>query len=126
MEKTVVVYGSLRKKDYNYSRIGMHNNTEFLGEGEIEGYKLYSLGMYPCIYPSKDKSDKVIVEVYNVNETTFNRIDWMEKGAGYTSKEENVKLDNGEEIKGTVYIYRTKPTEDRVIKGGDWIKYRGL
>ena len=47
----VAVYGSLRKGDYNHPMI---EGQEFLGSVDVDGFNLYSLGWYPCIYPAKD------------------------------------------------------------------------
>jgi gamma-glutamylcyclotransferase (GGCT)/AIG2-like uncharacterized protein YtfP len=78
--KTILVYGSLKKGYWNHERFAL---GEPLNERiVVEGYKLVDLGAYPAAVPSKH-TDTIVCECYVVDDRTFQRMNWMEQGAGY-------------------------------------------
>lgn len=123
--RRIFVYGSLRRQEYNHSRV---NNWGFgelkhVADGFIRGAKLYNLGSYPCIVPSENPEDRVVGEVYDVPEELWRRIDGMEQGAGYEAKDVLVQ---GEDvaIDALAYFYRfgDELSDKQLIPSGDWSK----
>ncbi len=115
--KNMFVYGSLKKGFFNHSLISENPRNRFIRKGFIEGYKLYLLWSYPGIKPSSN-ADKVYVELYSLSDEVFERIDRMEKGAGYTAVE--VEDDEGE--KGILYVYNGEVKENNLVPFGQWTK----
>lgn len=96
MNKTVAVYGTLRK-GYGNHRILADGNCEFLGEEVVSGYDMFTNGGFPMIV---EGSRDILIEKYRVtDETTMKRLDRLE---GY-----NAEGDTG------MYLRRTiKDSED--------------
>jgi gamma-glutamylcyclotransferase (GGCT)/AIG2-like uncharacterized protein YtfP len=118
-EHNVAFYGSLRKGCYNYN--WFKEGLTLIGQSEIPGYKLFSLGSFPCIIPSDNPEDKVVVDLFKADESTFHRIHRMEIGAGYRAQAVTI---NEEDY--IVYEYprsRAEHLEDRHVPGGDWVKH---
>ena len=69
----VFVYGSLKKGFGNHPLL---DGAEFLGNGVIKGFDMYSLGAFPAIVPS----EKGIIhgELYDVSPDIFQNLDWLE------------------------------------------------
>lgn len=117
--RKVAVYGSLRKGLHNHSVLG---DSKQLGEDELEGFSMYSLGCYPYVRP--DGSDKTIkVEIYEVNDATSDRLDilegYREGGDSYYDRKEV------ETSLGTAWIYfiDEDPCGSPEVHGGDWKEY---
>lgn len=93
--KLIACYGSLKKGHYNNAALGA--DADFKGESKVRGV-MYSNGSYPKLYnytiagtafPHLDQSlarDHVL-EVYNIDDKHFARIDAMELGAGYVAEQ---------------------------------------
>ena len=113
----IIVYGSLRKGLGNHLYL---TNSDYIGTATLKGYKMYSLGWYPAIVPTR-YADEIEVECYTLSLHTFRQIHAMETGAGYKIKEERVILENGEPFDGYVYYFKIKPN-NHVVKGGKWKK----
>lgn len=107
----ILVYGSLRKEEYNYNRIldyfGVASIRVVEENKVVEGFEMFNLGPYPAIYPNPDK--KIICDLIEVTEEVDEFIYDMEIGAGY----EQIKLNDG-----VIYIYYQKPHGE--IISGDW------
>jgi gamma-glutamylcyclotransferase (GGCT)/AIG2-like uncharacterized protein YtfP len=113
----IAVYGTLRVGDYNHSYFssGLKSISERV---KISGFKLYSLGPYPCAVKTDDDNDTIIVDVLDpTDKRTERMIDGMERGAGYHFETTNV---NGEDCK--IYLFK-KPSGDH-IENGDWMDYK--
>lgn len=112
-------YGSLRAGMYNYERT--KTGLNHLGTKVVSGYKLYSLGPYPCAIFTGDDDDKLTVDIFDVSQEQQYRIHQMELGAGYDYEE--VSID------GTmygIYLYPKEAAErlkDRNVPSGDWVKH---
>ena len=109
-------YGSLRKDQYNF-RQGM----EYQKTVEITGFKLFSLGAYPCAIQTGNEDDKLTVDLFTVTGQNENSIHRMEIGAGYDYKE--VEIDG--KMFG-IYVYPTdflNRLADRRVPEGDWVKF---
>jgi|SRR5690606_26956943 len=117
--RKVAFYGSLRKGCYNYEHF--KSGLTEKGQTEIPGFRLYSLGAYPCIIRSDDPNDKVVVDLFEADEETFQRIHRMELGAGYRAE----PITTGEEE----YVVYTFPEtsrdvlEPRRVTSGDWVNH---
>ena len=115
--KKVFVYGSLKKGFFNHSLIGENPRNKFIRKGFVEGYRLYLLWSYPAIKIGSS-DDRVYVELYNLSDEVFERIDRMEKMAGYMPVQ--VKDDSEEE--GFIYVYKGEVDESKFIPFGNWVK----
>ncbi len=114
--KTIFIYGSLRKGRYNHYVI---KDAEFLGQSVMYGWDLYSLGNYPAIV----KGDgRVVIEAYRVTDEQYERIDWMEEGAGYKKESATIVL-YGNYITGDFW-YRPKKPNGELVSSGDWNEFR--
>ncbi|RXA18722.1 gamma-glutamylcyclotransferase [Methanosarcina sp. MSH10X1] len=122
-ELIMALYGSLRNGLYNSRRLDLQNRSELLGTTQVRGYALYSLGPYPCVYPSEDSF--IIAEVRRFSGKqqleVARSIDYMELFGGY--HREYVDLEIGEQkLRGFIYVYDEKP-ESEEIEHGDWARY---
>ena len=116
--KNVFIYGSLKKGFFNHSLIEENPRNRLIRKGFVGGYRLYLLWSYPCVKPSAEE-DKVYVELYSLCDEVFDRIDVMEKRAGYSSVE--VKDDDGNV--GIIYVYDREVDKNRIISSGNWTKW---
>ena len=117
-----LVYGSLRKDQYNFRRMG--SPECIASEIVIPGWKLYDLGAYPGAVFTGNADDTMVVDLLELDLDTSRRIDAMEIGAGYSIKGlDDVDLGGGVEIFAKIYEYDGKVIEDRLVESGDWIKY---
>lgn len=78
MSKTIAVYGSLKKGYYNHDRF-LKDEQQF-GDVTIKG-TMYSLGSYPALVREGD--DVHDVELYEIEDDVYSRIEMMEISAGY-------------------------------------------
>ena len=77
----IAVYGSLRKGCYNNRWLG---NAKYIETFTVTGFALYDLGFYPAAVEQKGSS--IVIEIWEVDDDTFKRIDNMEIGAGYIQR----------------------------------------
>jgi gamma-glutamylcyclotransferase (GGCT)/AIG2-like uncharacterized protein YtfP len=116
-QKKVMIwaYGSLREGMYNHKNMKLSKpiTTSILG-----GFDLYSLGSYPACVKGKSK---VVVELFEVDEQTFSRIDNMERGAGYYSELATDQMFN----QGIIYLLPKTPRDCQLVKDGDWVAFVG-
>ena len=110
MKAKVFVYGTLLKG------MRFHNileNAECLGNAEIEDYKMYDMGSYPAIRPSK--KGKVKGEIYLCDSKIIKALNKLEnKGKLYNLKYAKATL-KGEKIAVFVYEYLHKVKLEREI-----------
>lgn len=119
MRKKIIVYGSLRKGEYNFNRfVGYfgEDNFQYVETTTIPGFKLYSLGPYPGINEGTE-DDVLVVDILDVSESAYDSVKRMELGAGYSEVLVNI---NGEEL--PIYVFDAKLPEDNIVEGGDWLK----
>ena len=117
----VFVYGSLKKGFYNYERCGL-DKAKFIGKGILKGYKMYSLGSYPCIVA--DEKSQVYGEIYEyTDKQTEERIKNMELSAGYIEVEVQVGT-----VKALTYVMEKAPKyyNPKPITKGEWCWKPGL
>jgi gamma-glutamylcyclotransferase (GGCT)/AIG2-like uncharacterized protein YtfP len=112
-------YGSLRNGEYNHNHF--KSGMEFLRTVEVPGFKLYSLGSFPCVIRTDNEDDKLTVDLFVVTGDWESRIHRMELGAGYSYDEITVEGDNY-----GIYTYPSSShayLRDRFVPGGDWVKH---
>lgn len=79
---------------------------------------MYSLGPYPCIVKSHDLQDKVLMEIYRIDdETTKQAIHEIEKEAGYLFTQ--LVIDG---LPVTVFYFENAANYLQV-KEGDWVQF---
>jgi len=115
----MAVYGTLRKGNGNYRHF--LKDKKCLGTTKLKGFKMYSLGFYPCIVPTKNEKDNIIVEVFELDDekdkSLIAGINSMERGAGYS-------IGEVETIFGkALYYYFNYHPDTTHIKHGDWNKH---
>lgn len=110
----IAAYGTLRKDHYNFQRF--QPNLHHLLTSEIEGFELWDFGPYPYVV-SKENST-IIVDILETDEITKKRIDNMEFGAGYKSKEVTI---NGKEC--TIYYMDKVYPDTQHITSGNYTEY---
>ncbi len=113
----VGVYGSLRE--------GLWLRDSFADEMTpvktivLDGFQMHSTGHYPVVTPGEE-TEKIIVEIVEVNDRTLRSLDGVELGAGYAR--ETIKYKDEEFF---MYIYQ-HPTESYLkVEDGDWTSYYG-
>ena len=125
-------YGSLRVGHGNWR--GMLRDTECINEQDtLTGYQLFTWpnGGYPCIVKTENPEDTVVVDVFDLNNTTGHdpvqigdRIDRMEFGAGY--HKELVILRSGR--MAWVYPMTAEKAERQgmttYVESGDWTEWK--
>lgn len=91
----VAVYGSLKQGYRNHALLG---GSEFKGvDGTSAEFSMYSMGGFPCITEGGDTS--IHVEVYEVEDEVFSRLDRLE---GYPSFYNRKEIDT---MYGKAWIY---------------------
>lgn len=122
--KTIAVYGTLRKEGIYHDHYFKATDKP-LGTQYIQGFDMYSLSNWPCIIKGKGK---IFIEVYKVDDDIADRIEAMERRAGYDVIK--VPTFNGiaqmfymseEELKKKI----TQGFSGSIVPQGDWIKYKG-
>jgi gamma-glutamylcyclotransferase (GGCT)/AIG2-like uncharacterized protein YtfP len=126
---TLIVYGSLRKNGY-YHKPWDFDKLNYLGVGKVKG-SLYILTdtNIPGVLPANNQT--IVGEVYEFPTVLLSLLDVFE--TGYTRKETNVEMEDGNEIIAEMYYYNNElygeVEEENLIEGGDyikWIKNNGL
>ena len=112
----VAVYGSLRQGMGNHRLL---ESSKFLGKDKLDGFIMYSLGGFPCIRTVFPEGNTITVEVYEVDDETFRRLDILE---GYPSFYDRKKVDTQY---GEAWIYTIEREKSRpVVESGDWVLFR--
>jgi predicted GNAT family N-acyltransferase/gamma-glutamylcyclotransferase (GGCT)/AIG2-like uncharacterized protein YtfP len=115
------VYGSLRRKAGHPVHRVLVEAGKFIGNGRFQG-KLYDLGRFPGAIPSREISDRVIGEIYRIEEDrrTFQLLDKYE-GSHFRRARGPVVLDNGEKISAWIYLYIGPMHLGKLIRSGDYL-----
>lgn len=117
--KTILVYGTLRKKYGNHRLI---SHCEQIGTGWTKKkYQLTASGI-PFVHPNKPVH-QVRVEAYKVPMEDMPSVDGLEGHPEWYKREEiDVILDDGQEIKGEIYFNTDEGST--LIESGDFEDYR--
>lgn len=111
----VAVYGSLKKGRGNNSLL---RDSRFVGKSRTdEEYTMYSLGAFPAV--CLNGSTSVAVEVYEINQRTFERLDRLE---GYPSFYNRLVVDTEY---GPAWMYYIEQEDElrrrcKVVPQGEW------
>lgn len=121
-KQLVAVYGSLRQGMGNHQHY--LKNANYLGEFTTEPiFTLHTLGGYPGL--KENGTTAVVMEVYEVDDETAERIDGLE---GYTPGKKSYFYDKItiETPYGTagVYIYVSPLSKDSIVESGDWKEFK--
>ncbi len=108
-------YGSLRKGMSNYELY--KEAMVYLYSVHLKGFKLYSMGEYPCIVKS-DTDKTIVAEVVKITNPVIEKeIHDMEIEEGYFYDEVTIQNDQ-------VGIYLYKAIENFIeVKEGDWVTF---
>lgn len=110
----VAVYGSLKQGNGNHLLL---DGSEFKGvDGTLPEYTMYSMGGFPCV--TEGGSTSIHVEVYEVEDGVFNRLDRLE---GYPSFYNRKEIDT---MYGKAWMYYIKDGsylgELNIVDTGRW------
>lgn len=105
-ENVIAVYGTL-KKGYGNNRLLI--NQRFVGKGKTtDRYPLIINGL-PYLMEQKGKGHKVEVEVYKVDDDTFDSIDALEGHPNFYERvETSITMKNGKRITAWIYFNRSQ------------------
>lgn len=110
---TVGVYGTLKQGHGNH-RLLQH--VERKAVGHVSGHRLYQRGI-PFLVPDETSPYEVLVELYDVDDETLERLDMLEgHPRWYCRKELPVKLEDGSEAIAWIYEY-PEPTGSENVSG---------
>lgn len=116
MKNLFAFYGSLR--------FGLSNHTVYASflkyrfTAWIKGYEMYSLGDFPFAIRTDESADKMLVEVFEIeNAEVRMQIDQLELGYGY--HKETIVIE-GQSV--TIYLFKEKANYPKVNEG-DWVKF---
>lgn len=112
-KQLVAVYGSLKSGFHNHRLL---EKSKKVGEQQVEGWEMYSLGGFPAVVPSSNFNDKVSVEVYSVDDETFKNLDRLE---GYPHFYDRIKVKTQQ---GDAWMYYFQyPPNDNKVEDGNWM-----
>lgn len=126
------VYGSLRRDYSSPARQVLDDHAEFVSEAIFQG-KLYKIEWYPGVVPSGNSDDKVIGEVYKINdnEIVLPKLDRYEgcspadpQPHAFVRKEMRVNLEKGGKITAWIYLYEWPVDDKKQIPSGDYLDHK--
>ena len=111
----IATYGTLRRGGVWHGQY--EDSMRYLGTHDVPGYNLYDLGPYPAATVG---TGILTIDLFEVDNDTFGRLNHMEVGAGYHRV--SLKVDGDD---ASMWLYR--PSEigryERQIEPGDYIEY---
>lgn len=114
------IYGTLRRGGRAHHLMG---EAEFVAMGSVEGRMVY-VDEYPGLL--KQRGERVVGEVYRVNEAMVPELDRYEgcfESPPYYEREPiGVVLESGEMIDAQVYQFLLLQDHHERIESGDWFK----
>lgn len=121
-------YGLLRKGANHEMSDYLNDHTQFISRAFFQG-KLYLIDYYPGIIPSANSDDKVIGDVYALNDLSileevdhFEGVgDEFEKPNEYRREIQQVIPENGNLMNVWIYLYNGSVESKNQIKGGDFL-----
>ena len=120
MTQYVAVYGSLRKGLHNHLVLG--KDPDFIGEGIVKGFGMYSLGMYPAL-TREGKHTDVVVEIYHVSDKSMIDLDRLEGYPRYYTRKICPISVCGETVPAWVYYMKEEQDESQFVSSGDWYEH---
>lgn len=123
MTYSVAVYGSLRQGLGNHRLL--EHVTRFKKGLTIPEFIMYSLGGFPAIVPGP--GGPVTVEVYEVDASTFRRLDGLEGYPNfYDRKVVEVQVEDGSVQEAWIYFMHEDNhyIGNEVVTSNDWLAYK--
>lgn len=119
-------YGTLRLNQGNYRYfLGEKDNVQHLGTEVVSGYRMYSLGGYPMVFPSSEPGDSIVVDLFSVGDPqAMIGIDRMETGAGYDREVINVNGNDYVMYVGEPEYEAAISANQNKVENGDWLSHR--
>lgn len=98
----VAVYGTLKQGHGNHRLL---EHVERQAVGHVSGHRLFQSGI-PFLIADETSEYDVLVEVYDVDDTTLASLDMLEgHPSAYCRRELNVHLEDGTDTEAWVYEY---------------------
>lgn len=119
MINTVAVYGTLKQGHGNHRLL---SSAELLGSGHTEEDMLMvSCGGFPAVHfeATHEESCPITVEVYNVDESTMQDLDWLEGYPNFYDRSQIEVVVGGDIKVAWMYHFNGQPSRP-VVKGGNW------
>jgi gamma-glutamylcyclotransferase (GGCT)/AIG2-like uncharacterized protein YtfP len=109
----VAVYGTLKQGHGNHAHF--LNKAPIAGD-QLGGFKMYSLGGFPACQHTGDNNDRVMVEVYEIDDKELYSLDGLE---GYPDFYNRMEVDT---CMGKAWIYNMQepPVTAPLVEGGCW------
>lgn len=122
----VFVYGTLRKGGSNSALL---QDAHFEAHTELTGFKLYTLGRFPCILPDPERNAILKTESYLVTDDILARLDQLESyyGDGHPKNLYNrITVTSNCGKTGFVYVFSAAQwpiyrKNSALITNGDWM-----
>ena len=123
-EEYLFVYGTLRSQMNDPLHRLLEKDAILVGTGSFQG-RLYDLGRYPGVVPSRGKTDRVLGEIYRFREfkRAFEILDEYE-GHRFKRRRVTVFQEDGRSITSWIYLYARSVKRRPRIPSGDYILYR--
>jgi gamma-glutamylcyclotransferase (GGCT)/AIG2-like uncharacterized protein YtfP len=116
-------YGSLRKPLKHSLHRMLEQYATFSGKATFRG-KLYDLGRYPGAVSSTRNSDRVVGELYRIEDSrrVFRSLDEYE-GKSFKRKRVLVLLETGSKTRAWTYLYTGSTRGRPLIRSGDYVAF---
>lgn len=129
----IFVYGTLRKETANAMHGVLAQSCVYFSDAYMQG-KLYEVKGYPGVIESANENDKVIGEVYKVNNKDSERVlsvlDTYEGCTAafpepheYIRQKLPVSLATGGTVSAWVYLFNQDVTNLQQIESGDYLTF---
>jgi gamma-glutamylcyclotransferase (GGCT)/AIG2-like uncharacterized protein YtfP len=117
------VYGTLRKTANQPTHRVLAQHATFVSMATFQG-RLYDLGRYPAAKPSARSNDRVVGELYELQDPDMALpiIDEYE-GRAFKRDRVTVVLPDGETVPCWMYLYARPIAGRPLILSGDYVKY---
>lgn len=115
----IAVYGTLKQNQANHVLL---KGCRFLGRDRLHSIALYDLGPFPAA--QEKRSDGVVVEVYEVDESRFALLDELE-GYNVEAPETGLytrKLFDTSWGEAWLYLFNGDLDQDSLMSGGNWAR----
>src|SRR5262245_60266821 len=105
-EPYLFVYSTLRSQMNDPLHHLLEQRAVLIGFGTFRG-KLFGLGRYPGVVPSRISTDRVIGEIYQLStsQAALGILDQYE-GHRFRRKRVSISLDSGQTVTCWIYLYR--------------------
>jgi gamma-glutamylcyclotransferase (GGCT)/AIG2-like uncharacterized protein YtfP len=126
MSQLLFVYGTLRRLSRHPMAKFLAERARFVGEGTVPG-QLFNLGRYPGLVESWAASDRVVGDVYELDDgsETLRDLDSYEQAEAplpsfFERGLAEVTLADGRHLRAMVYWFRGPVTEAQRLWSGDY------